>query len=229
MQNESELSHCQMQSKRFFIQRRALSLSLLRSLLIVTRFWRQRQRGSDWDGDGDWDSGPVSIYRRECSRTYVCMCVCVCVDMCVYVCSLTWSYARNSDPVSVSVSVCLWSLSQRSGRSSSSCAEILAALLTSLTFHFISISTPTNAVFSLCLPLAYSLRPLIYSKSRSIYIGSSLPLHLSSFCLLYRCAHSVQLNLITQVRGCLSVEFICLRILNLRGAYVTQVTLRTYV
>lgn len=75
---------------------------------------------------------------------------------------------------------------------------------------------------------------LIHTKSSSIYIGShSYPLIppplCSPFAFFIRSAHSVQLNLITQVRGCLSGEFICLRILNLRAAYVTQVTLRTYV
>lgn len=178
MQNESELSHCQMQSKRFFIQRRSLSLSATLSSncdsILTAAAATETATATATETAGQCPSIGESVL----ARTYVCVFV--------YVCSLTWSYARNSDPVSVSVcvSVCLWSLSQRSGRSSSSsCAEILAALLTSLTFHFISISTPTNVVFS--LSLAFSLRPLIYTKAVRSILALASPLNLSPFCLLY--------------------------------------------
>lgn len=76
MQNESELSHCQMQSKRFFIQRRSLSLSLSAALSSNCDLILTAAAATETATATETAGQCPSIGESVLARTYVCVCVC---------------------------------------------------------------------------------------------------------------------------------------------------------
>lgn len=76
MQNESELSHCQMQSKRFFIQLHSLSLSVTLSSncdsILTAAAATETATATETAGQCP------SIGESVLARTYVCVRVCLC-------------------------------------------------------------------------------------------------------------------------------------------------------
>lgn len=158
------------------------------------------------------------------------MYVCRHVYMCARSLGLTLVTVTQSQSPSASQSA--FDLSRSAAAEAAAAAAQRFLLLYSL--HLRSISFRFRRLQMLS-SLSVSLSRILFAptnlhqKQFDLYWLSPPPSICPPFACFIRCAHSVQLNLITQVRGCLSLEFICLRILNLRGAYVTQVTLRTYV